>query len=253
MMNIVVFTDLDDCFLSTKRKFHKDTPLTTAAFDANGNPRSFASNKQLQMLNILSASGAEIIPVTGRSHDVFNRVSLDILSKSWKVVSHGAYILDANGNADKHWLEHQSACYDLDGTALEIKHLNDVISTLIYESSFPARSYIVSEEGILCYLCVKCEEDTNYSEIFSHIIKLVSSSAVDFRLHVNGRNLALLPPYTDKAAAVKFIKERYFDEESLFISVGDSLTDLPFMQTADFSISPTNSQIFDYFAGEKLI
>ena len=67
-VEVLLFTDIDDCFMATRRKFADSTPLKVASLDIHGEPRSYISDKQQALLDIFSKSGARIIPVTGRSH-----------------------------------------------------------------------------------------------------------------------------------------------------------------------------------------
>ena len=65
------------------------------------------------------------------------------------------------------------------------------------------------------------------------------------KLHWNGNNLALLPPWLDKAHAVRRLQEQYRRRYGTILSIGmgDSASDLPFMQRCDYLLTPVGSQI----------
>ncbi len=243
-MKKVLFTDIDDCFMSTVKKFREDEILITAATDAEGKARSFISEKQLALLEIFVNGGVELVPVTGRSYSTLMRVTLDSLLKSWKIVSHGAMIVKPNGDYCEQWLEYLHSNFLLEDWSEKLSYFNQVLSSSIRDLGLSARSYVVSEQGVDCYICIKCVEGTNYSNAFDAILRHSDLDLDEIKIHRNGRNLALLPPYTRKQLAVEFLKEQFgVEKEYLALSMGDSLSDIPFMKQADFSFIPTKSQI----------
>ncbi|EJL6857506.1 hypothetical protein NMS90_004722, partial [Vibrio alginolyticus] len=105
-MRTVLFTDIDDCFMATKRKFSESDSLSIASLDIDGQARSFMSEKQRTLLELFIDTRSTIIPVTGRSYNTLKRVQVSSLFKSWMVVSHGALIIEPNGKKCNAWVEH---------------------------------------------------------------------------------------------------------------------------------------------------
>jgi len=112
----------------------------------------------------------------------------------------------------------------------------------IEECGLDLRVRIVEDYGYPCYLCIKGDTD-DLREIqeynFGHL-------ADGFFIHINNRNLAFLPPYTSKQRAVVFLKQLYqkeFKGTQMYLGLGDSISDLPFMAECDFQILPSVSQI----------
>ena len=66
-----------------------------------------------------------------------------------------------------------------------------------------------------------------------------------FRLHRNGNNVALLPPWLDKSHAVAYVKHKLAQRHPGVVTfgMGDSLVDLAFMNECQYMIVPTASQI----------
>ncbi len=69
--------------------------------------------------------------------------------------------------------------------------------------------------------------------------------------HLNGNNLAVLPPSIGKRAAVAYLLDRLqIDHGELFVvGAGDSLTDTPFLSLCHAAVIPTRSQIWDAVQG----
>ncbi|MCF7477382.1 hypothetical protein L3V32_11875 [Vibrio sp. J2-4] len=243
-MHTVLFTDIDDCFMATKRKFSESDNLSIASLDIDGQARSFMSEKQRTLLELFIDTRATIIPVTGRSYNTLQRVQVSSLFKSWMVVSHGALIIEPTGKKCQDWVEHINNKFPLGIWSDKLKLINEELKKIISSKGFNAKSYIVSEDEIDCYVCVKCTEVIDYKFIFESIISQSSIDLNDMKIHINDRNMALLPPYTQKKLAVDYLI-RQLDEKSLILTMGDSLSDIPFMKLADFTLMPTHSQIAD--------
>jgi len=234
MSKIVVFTDLDDTLIQTRHKIPKDASFSLAATDRNGLPLSFMTKAQEMMLNVFSHSGAIIIPVTGRNTDALDRVSYPF--NHYRVVSHGALVLEESGEICKHWLtkiEHQ-----FDKWEKLMLSCHEEILTLIHNHQLDARSRVICDHGIHVYISVKGEpEDLAF-------IREHSRQAKVFNEHENGRNYALLPPYASKKEAVEHINQKLaLSADHLVIGLGDSVSDLEFMTSCQFAMFPQNSQI----------
>ncbi|OSP14089.1 hypothetical protein B7489_05375 [Vibrio alginolyticus] len=243
-MRTVLFTDIDDCFMATKRKFSESDSLSIASLDIDGQARSFMSEKQRTLLELFIDTRSTIIPVTGRSYNTLKRVQVSSLFKSWMVVSHGALIIEPNGKKCNAWVEHIKNKFPLGLWSDKLNLINEELKEFILSKGVNAQSYIVSEDDIDCYVCVKCTEGIDYDFIFDSILSQISIDLNDIKIHINGRNMALFPPYTQKKLAVDYII-RQLDEKSLILTMGDSLSDIPFMKLSDFALMPTKSQIAD--------
>ncbi|WP_047042765.1 hypothetical protein [Vibrio mexicanus] len=192
-MKKILFTDIDDCFISTANKFNNEEVLTIAATDIDGNARSFISKKQLALLDLFVTSGVEIIPVTGRSYSTLMRLTVGSLLNSWKVVSHGAMIVKSNGDYCEQWLEYLNSNFPLENWSETLSRFNQVLNYSIRHLGVSAKSYIVSEQGVDCYICIKCVEGIDYTNVFDAILGHSELDLDDFKIHRNGRNVALLP------------------------------------------------------------
>lgn len=73
---------------------------------------------------------------------------------------------------------------------------------------------------------------------------LTQHTPAGFVVQRNDNNLTLSPDFLDKAHAVEFVVDRYFDaEKDVFLGMGDSMSDFNFMSSCDFLMLPSNSQL----------
>lgn len=230
----VVFTDLDDTLIQTQGKVPRNARTELGATDRFGQPLSFFTQSQKMMLDMFATIGAHIIPVTGRNTDALNRVEYDF--QGMRVVSHGAVVLTHCNCICEHWLS------EIDPLLQEwpdlLKRCNAEVNHIIKAHQLDARSRVIIDQEIPAYVSVKGE----IADL--ELIKKLNPLDTQFGRHENGRNHALLAPYANKKKAVEFIKKQLgLDVNDLVIGMGDSLSDLPFMSSCQFSMLPTNSQI----------
>lgn len=241
-MTIVVFSDIDDTLMQTKRKCPSNESLQVGAVDKNGLALSFTTQQQNHLLTLFKH--CELIPVTGRNKDALDRVSMDFIG--YKIIDHGAIILNENNHIVPDWLDILNVECEKWHDLLE--KYNQNINEIIQQNNLELRCKVISDYGFSCYISIK-----GNSNDFPQLNSLASTFcclADNARLHINGNNMALLPPYACKKQAVDFLKTNYIieDDSTLFIAAGDSCTDLPYMSSCHFKIIPSSSQI----ANEKL-
>ena len=231
---IVVFTDLDDTLIQTKRKLPQGALTTLGATDRDNNPLSFFTQSQSILLDMFVNSGASIIPITGRNTDALNRVEYNF--QSFRSVSHGAVVLKDNNTVCQNWLNEIEPL--LQDWPNHLEACNKEIEDIIKAHQLDARTRVIIDMDIPAYISVKGNEHD------LAIIKQHNLLGQAFNRHENGRNHALLPPYASKKKAVDYIKKELgITVNDLVIGIGDSLSDLPFMSRCQFSMLPTQSQI----------
>lgn len=239
-----VFTDLDDTLIQTRGKVPKGYPAEAAALDKEGAALSFICPHQQTLLSTLAQGGAMIIPVTGRNTDALQRVTLPFF-QHYRIVSHGALILRADDSPCPQWLAHLARQHDLAQAQTLLDELNSQAWQIIEQQQLPARSRVITDQGVPAYLSIKTDCAEQGSQALDQLVEgLNNQRPADSRWHRNGRNLALRMPYTCKREAVRFLLEMLnVGVNDLTLGLGDSLTDLPFMRETHFSLIPTGSQI----------
>lgn len=234
---IYIFTDLDDSLFQTQRKCPERTTLVQAATDRHGQPLSYFTPEQKALVALLEQG--TVIPVTGRNTAALERVYLDFAS--YRITSHGALVLGVDGRLDTEWLTVIHNQYERWIERMEIAR--SAVSDLISRYALDARCRIIEDQGLPVYVSIKGEEQAicRLSEAMVEVWR-----AADACIHRNGQNMALLPPFACKKRAVAFLMERLSQEDAdspLFIGIGDSATDLPFLKLCHYAVIPRHSQI----------
>lgn len=235
-----VFMDLDDSIFQTLRKC-RPGPVTTAALDQTGKPSSYFSFGQSCLLALL-AERSVIIPTTARNRDAFDRVLFKF--RYGAILNYGGLILCPDGQVDEIWHNRmKQLCVDA------APFLRDALAraeNIIRDMRLNCRARIISDSGLDFYVVIK-----NYN---SHVeeLKIIMDEIEksDFpdkaRIYLNDNNLSLRPFFLDKSKAVSYFVQTYIDPEHPglpIIGMGDSLSDLEFMQQCDFMLIPGSSQV----------
>lgn len=231
---VIVFTDVDDTLIQTEGKLSRTAKKYLGATDRSGDPLSYFSQAQKTLLDMFQRSQAIVIPVTGRNTDALNRVEYSF--ESFSVVSHGAVVLLKGGTLCPQWLKEIDN--ELQHWPQLLERANDDVNQIIKTHNLDARSRVIVDQGIPSYISIK-GTDSALADIKKH-----NPLDDQFYRHENGRNHALLPPYARKERAVEYIKAQLgLSENDLVIGIGDSVSDLGFMKTCQFSMMPSPSQI----------
>ena len=245
----VIFTDLDDTLFRTARKTPPEAlEHSRRAARANNGRDSFATPRQQALLDWLDP--ARCVPVTARGSEAFSRVLLPFAGPA-TVLANGAVVLDADGVPDRSWQERIRRT--LEPLRATLDALPERIRAEAARHDVAIRTWLVEEPGPGgVYAVAKAEADPSGAALEALVPGLRDALAADgtrgregaWQIHLNGNNLALLPPGLSKAAATAHLLERLRGRgEVLAIGVGDSASDLPFMRLCDAWITPSDSQI----------
>jgi len=252
-LRLVVLTDLDDTLFQTARKLPAaDATRSTLAARASNGHDSFATPRQLALLDWMDP--ARCIPVTARGTEAYSRVALPFAGPA-AIVANGAVILDADGCVNTDWQTRVQAAL------APLRPLLDGLpERLLAEADrhgLSIRTWLVQEPG--CdgvYAVAKCNDDPSGAPLRLLVPALLEHLGIEdgvadpgdegtrWRMHLNGNNLALIPPGVSKALATVWLLERLRrDGELLAIGVGDSSSDLAFMRACDLWMTPSGSQL----------
>lgn len=240
MSGCIYLTDLDDTLFRSLSKHPDPAGLSRVTTATNGH-HGHMNAAQRGLFSALRATGA-VIPVTARSSEAFARVHLEF-GTGRAVLANGAVIRDEAGRLDPEWHARTARITS------QFKPLLSEMSALICSEFGPsARSWVVEEEGVPVYFCVKMNAQgagAVRDGIFAARELLTANLDLsDMWGHVNGNNLSFTPFGISKRDACVHLIERLGDRGGApLIGLGDSLTDLPFMGLCDFMMIPTGSQI----------
>ncbi len=242
------FMDLDDTLFQTLRKMHtwhmETENLVCSVVDKSDNPLSFFNQKQANYFNWLLHT-TELIPVTARDSHEIKRVKLPFYS--WKILTHGAIIVQPNGECLASWQQHiQSKLQSLQTKLIHIfqqiqqikqKH-NLLLKLTQHQENF-------NNDTLNIYLSIKHQHKNHQAlqDFIKYFIDSYPNFHHDFYYHINANNLAILPHAIHKQHAVKFLLNHYLDKHRPNFGFGDSLADLPFLQLLDWYGTPCRGQL----------
>lgn len=237
MIRAIALVDLDDTLFQTRRKCPPGVELTPYAYAADGSALSFATPAQLGFIAWLEAT-ALIVAVTARSTGALARTRL-----RWThaVAAHGG-VIDLDGTRSAEWTAVMAA-HDhgpaLAAMAARVAGDADAAGVAI-------RARVLEEDGLPLYLVVKhAAPEGDDAALHRACAPLLAAAPPGWTTHVNGNNVALLPPGLGKAHAVAWLLPRLRARHPGLpvIGIGDSDTDAAFMALCDFAMMPPKSQL----------
>lgn len=240
--------DLDDTLFQTLRKIEawqlsKDN-LSIATVNKAGEPLSFFTAKQAQFFQWLSHT-TELIPVTARDRQEIGRVKLAF--HSWQVLTHGAVILQPDGQPLVAWQQRMTA--QLQPLQAVLQPLKAYLVGLErqYDCTVTIHDDRFDGQNLMVYMAIKHRQKN--SDILKTVADRVQANFPNFAdyfyTHRNANNLAILPHAVHKQQAVAFLQQQYFDSQRACFGFGDSLADLPFLQLLDWYGTPRQGQLHE--------
>lgn len=234
-MRPLIFSDLDDTIFQTARKMSEPPQEDRLASRALNGSHSYMTRAQARMMEWLLHT-TRFIPVTARSTDALERCTVPFTD--YRICSNGAVILAPDGTPDPVWQARTS------GIARSRKPLLDALmaEVAVRNPDETYRSWITEEAGEGIYLCVKSNRETERLDPMEAALRTLVDG--DMIVHRNDNNLSVTPHELTKVHAVRHLLDTLDDIEDLPVfGMGDSLTDLPFMQLCDMLVVPRRSQV----------
>lgn len=235
-MRKVFFVDLDDTLFQTLPKCGDERDLVAASYASDGTAHSFMTPRQAAFFEWISAAG-EVIPTTARTVSGLRRARLPFSSRA--VCSFGAAILRADGSRCPAWDARVAA--SLEGTAETMADLSRDALGLAAARGLRVRTTLAAEEGPPLYLSVK-DAGADPAGFAALAADLGVLAPPGWTVHHNTVSIALFPPGVGKEHAVAEIIRELGRADTVFVGVGDSVTDLPFMALCDWAMAPGGSQ-----------
>ena len=241
-----VFTDLDDMLFQTELKCADFDACIPAAKDKQGKSASFCSPQQQRLMQIFRQGGATLIPVTGRNQEAFDRHLLcEDTFGEFRILSHGAVVSLADGSLYEPWKTLIDEKFDLNRWEQILSDLNTLVLSTAEAQGYAIRSRVITDHGIPAYVTVKTDSKDAPEALLHQVHSTITHQLPsELKVHINGRNMALLAPYSSKARAVEYVAAILkINSNDLVIGMGDSLSDIPFLRKTHFGLFPINSQI----------
>ncbi len=233
-MKHFVFCDLDNTIIRHQNR----GGIAVVGVNEFGLPSTVMTTEDLEMYHQALEFGA-IIPTTGRSIAEYRRLH-GLSFDGWAILNHGATLLYQN-QIDQPWLEQtKSIIQAMIDTTLQIYHLllsqldlNQITIRLHQEHSLPL------------YISVRCPRDQDFTPLQDFLdLHLQPFTMGAYNLLHTGRISSIIPSAINKKTAVYEVMNRLkLESEIKTLGIGDSLTDLPFMQLCDQQRYPLDSEI----------
>ena len=233
-MRPIVFADLDDTLFQTARKMTEEPVEARLASRALNGSHSYMTGAQAHMVDWL-LSTTRLIPVTARSTEALDRCTLNFTD--YRICSNGAVILAPDGAPDAAWQARTA------GIAREnagtLASLTAMVDARNGQGAY--RRWIAEEAGVGVYFCVKSNGEAAWLDDLE--AELLGQVGEDIVAHRNDNNLSFTPRPLTKSYAVAHLLTVIGNPDAPVFGMGDSLTDLPFMQLCDMMVVPRRSQV----------
>ncbi|MFM7377744.1 MAG: sucrose-6-phosphate hydrolase [Erythrobacter sp.] len=240
MTRPLILADLDDSLFQTAPKCGDwaEGDLRLMSRLAYGTPSGYATPPQQALLGWLAHG--ELVPVTARARDVLARVDI---AQAPAICANGGCILLADGTPDPVW--HARLAAD----ARSVEAPAALYPALTHGLGAEYRHWLVSEDGLDLYIVIKSNAG-DVPALTALAESLRGGLPQGWRIHANGNNLAFLPPWLSKRAAVRYLLEQVRAEtpRRLVIGIGDSWSDAGFLDLCDMAMIPTAAQLWQHIA-----
>lgn len=240
-MKTLIFVDLDDTLFQTPRKCPSNVTLLPATSNPEGGIGSYMTHAQRALFDRLCQDSL-LIPTTARDSLAFGRVHLAF--RDLAILNNGATIRNPDGTLDGVWAEHITVSLERIQAQMNL-FLEDALLFAGHHDLGVKIYPIVEQDQALYLVCKHPQKDLKTLERVKEFWReRLEQTRADFYLTSNDNNVALLPNCITKRAAVEYVlNDKRARDEYLALGIGDSLSDLGFMDVCDFWITPRGSQI----------
>ena len=216
MGKILLACDLDNTLIhSYKHKREGDICVEIL----RGAEQGFMSRRVYEQLSALPDT-VELVPLTTRSVEQFERIRLPENSFDRAITTNGAILIE-NGVQNEKWREKHLRY------AAELMPIMKKLRAELEGDPLLNVVRIVDE----MYLYISCAEPEYVPDFMDRY-----GSITELDVMASGRKIYFLPPKINKGSALHRLAER--EEFPFTAAAGDSTIDLPMLETADHAIIP---------------
>ena len=233
---IIIGVDLDRTLIYSRR-FLEMHPITSGSkailVEKTDKTESYISSDVVIALKKIKnrlKDKLEIVPVTSRSIEEYKRIQIPEIDFSYAITSAGGVILH-NNERNTDWENQIDNLIDLDGMECLMEQLNGMEST-DYKSKVIDGVYVFS----------KCNNiHTAKEELIS-----IRERNKGFDIQMDKHKIYATNKGVNKGTALVWLSDRL--GTNCIMAFGDSMMDMPMLQAADKSFTPTHNTI-----GEQIV
>jgi HAD superfamily hydrolase (TIGR01484 family) len=239
-MKKYVFCDLDNTIIRHQSKT-QEAEAIVVGLNEFAQPSTVMTRAD-QKLYQQALEFGEIIPTTGRSiAECWRLQALTTMFTGWAILNHGATIL-YNHQVDQSWLlKMQQVVLK---TSQNTLGLYQQLLTTLDLNTITVRLH--QEHSLPLYISVRTPREQPYFATQKILQAMLTRhhSAQDYMLLHTGRISSILPKAINKKDAVLEVIQRLKQISPIkTLGMGDSLTDLAFLQVCDQMLYPEESEI----------
>ncbi len=234
---IFFFSDIDDTLIQTRRKTDFTKETVVGGYTKDGEENSFFYRGTKLFIDTIISSGMTFIPTTARNMDSYNRTIL-AKDKSIKyvILNFGGIVL-IDGEIDEDWQKRITQEYS------KILSMQQVY-TILQKELKRANEELVIKVIDDFYLSIYNKFNLNNKGVLNSVREILNKFLeihTDFYLYENDNSFAILPTCLNKKFAVEYLIDRY--KPILTLGAGDNISDLDFMNLADFKMIPQKVEV----------
>ncbi|MFK5976868.1 MAG: HAD family hydrolase [Sulfurovum sp.] len=229
---IFFFSDIDDTLIQTRRKTDFTKETVVGGYTKDGEENSFFYKGTKLFIDTIIKSGMTFIPTTARNMDSYDRT---ILSKDknikYAILNFGGVVL-IDGKVDEDWQKQIMQEYN---KILSMQEVYKILQKELMRANVELVIKVLDE----FYLSIYNKFNLNNKGVLNSVREILNEFLeiyTDFYLYENDNSFAILPKCLNKKFAVEYLIERY--NPILTLGAGDNISDMDFMNLADFKIIP---------------
>ena len=235
-MKMNIFSDIDDTLTASFR--HRQESIAQRLVSESPSPKAiYSSQEQDHLQQMIFASGANLIPVSGRTIESIN--SLKINWNSYRIGSFGARITTPCGGEHSQYNEPIIAQLD----SFQKRLFQTFYATSDLLDTLHCKIKIVPEYDRPCYIKILIRDTAYHSEAAKAVNAFITIDNM-FRVVVAKGSLFIIPSFISKRNAVKSLKD-HIGSLHTSIGIGDNAADLEYLDLCDFSMMPKHSSLFE--------
>jgi hydroxymethylpyrimidine pyrophosphatase-like HAD family hydrolase len=229
---IFFFSDIDDTLIQTKRKTDFSKKTIVASYTKEGEENSFFYEGIKLFVDTIINSGMTFIPTTARNLASYQRtVFYQNPAIKYVILNFGGLLLIDN-KEDQAWTALMQENY---ARVTSLETLNSKLLAHFEANNLKLQVKIIDSYYISIYNKFDLDNPKMIKKI-RESLKTFLCEEKDFYLYENGNSFALLPHFLNKKFAVEHLIKIH--KPLLTIGAGDNISDLDFMQSADFKFLP---------------